>query len=214
MPKTERLSDDVNTDSTPWCRDHRGRTYSLSEFLQLTQAFHGYSAPGVIIGAKMVEIATKHLPSGILFDAICESSKCLPDAVQLLTPCTMGNGWLQIVPLGRYALTLYNKNTGHGIRVYVDPTQLENYPETHYWFFGNKPKRKDKSDILIREIHQAQEEFYRVQEVRIRPEFYAKKPSDRRVICPHCGEAYPAGHGSICRGCNPETGYILKEEMK
>lgn len=214
MPKTDRFSKDLTADPTLWCRDHRGRTYSLEEFLDLTQRFHGYPAPGVVIGAKMVDIALRRMPTGVLFDAVSETSKCLPDAVQLLTPCTTGNGWLRVVPFGRYALTLYDKQSGYGIRVYVDPAQLENYPETRYWFFGNKPKRKDKSDFLIQEIHQAQESFYGVQEVRVTSEFYTKTPSYQRAICPKCGEAYPAGHGPVCRGCSPDTEYILEEETK
>lgn len=202
----------MNPDPTPWCRDHRGHNYSFGDFLELTQTFHGYAAPGVVIGAKMVDMAMKRLPSGILFDAVCESSKCLPDAVQLLTPCTWGNGWLRVVPLGRYALTLFDKHTGQGARVYLNPAQLEPYPETRYWFFGIKPKRKDRSDLLIQEIRQAQGLIYGVQSVRVKQEFLSKEPSDPRAICPKCGEAYPTGHGTVCRGCRPETGYLLQGE--
>jgi formylmethanofuran dehydrogenase subunit E len=210
MPKQDSLAKNLNGDLTPWCRDHRGRAYSFEEFLELTRMFHGYPAPGVVIGAKMVDIAMNRMPSGVLFDAVSETTKCLPDAVQLLTPCTWGNGWLRVMPLGRYALTLFEKNTGHGTRVYVNPAQLEPYPETRYWFYGIKPKRKDKTDLLIREIRQAQDRLYGVQEVRVKPELLSKDPSDRHVICPECREAYPAGHGPICRGCRPETGYLLQ----
>ncbi len=103
----------------PWCRDRRGRGYSFNEFLKLIESFHGYPAPGVLIGAKMVDIAMRRMPAGVLFDVVCESSKCLPDAVQLLTPCTLGNGWLRVQPLGRYALTLFGKRNGRGIRVFL-----------------------------------------------------------------------------------------------
>jgi formylmethanofuran dehydrogenase subunit E len=182
--------------------------------LKVTESFHGYPAPGVLIGAKMVDIAMRRMPAGALFDAVCETSKCLPDAVQLLTPCTSGNGWLRVVPLGRYALTLFDKRSGQGVRVYVDPAGWEPYPETRYWFFGTRPKRKDKSGLLIHEIRQAQDEPYGVQQVHVKQEFLSKAPSDLRTICPECGEAYPAGHGSICRGCRPERSYFLREETK
>lgn len=209
-PKSDLFVKDLNGDSPPWCRDHRGRTYSFEEFLDLTRMFHGYPAPGVIIGAKMVDMAMNRMPSGVLFDAVCETAKCLPDAVQLLTPCTWGNGWLRVVPIGRYALTLYAKNNGRGTRVYVNPAQLEPYPETRYWFYGIKPKRKDKTDLLLQEIRQAQDRLYGVQDVRVQPEFMLKNPSDRRAICPECREAYPAGHGPVCRGCRSETGYLVR----
>jgi formylmethanofuran dehydrogenase subunit E len=210
MPKTDRYDESLSRDETAWCRDHHGRLYSFEEFLELTQKFHGYPAPGVVVGAKMVDIAMQRMPAGVLFDAVCETAKCLPDAVQLLTPCTWGNGWLRVVPLGRYALTLYDKNDGRGIRVYVDPAQVEAYPETRYWFYGIKPKRKDKTDLLLQEIRQAQDQLYGVRDVRVQPEFMKKNPSDRHAICPECGEAYPAGHGPVCRGCRSETGYLLQ----
>ena len=60
---------------------------------------------GVVIGGFMVDMAYKHLPEGVLLDAFCETEKCLPDAIQLLTPCTMGNGWLKVNNIGRFALT-------------------------------------------------------------------------------------------------------------
>ena len=209
-----KSADKLAAELRPWCRDYRGRDYTIDEFLNLTESFHGYPAPGVLIGSKMVDMAIRRMPAGVLFDAVCETSKCLPDAVQLLTPCTWGNGWLRVVPLDRYAVTLFDKRSGKGVRVYVDPAPLESYPETRHWFFGAKPKRKDKSDLLIHEIRQAQDKLYAVQHVRVKPEFLSKAPSDPRAICPECGEAYPTGHGPICRGClgGIGMGYYEREE--
>ena len=85
------------------------------EFMEEARAFHGYPAPGLIIGGYMVELAKRHMPEGVLYDAVSETAHCLPDAVQLLTPCTFGNGWLRVLPFGIYAVTLYDKATG------VDP---------------------------------------------------------------------------------------------
>ncbi len=209
-----RTAQDLPEEIRPWCRDYRGRDYSFDEFLKLTESFHGYAAPGVLIGARMVDIAMRRMPSGTLFDAVCESSKCLPDAVQLLTPCTWGNGWLRVVPMGRYALTLFDKRTGGGIRVFLNPAQLDACSEIRYWFFGIKPKRKDTTDFLLQEIREAQDRLYCVQTVCVKPELLSKKPSAHRAICPDCGEAYPVGHGRICRGCRLETSYIVKEENR
>lgn len=87
------------------------------EFMEEARAFHGYPAPGLIIGGYMVELAKRHMPDGVLYDAVSETAHCLPDAVQLLTPCTFGNGWLRVLPFGIYAVTLYDKATGEGVRV-------------------------------------------------------------------------------------------------
>jgi formylmethanofuran dehydrogenase subunit E len=190
-----------------WCRDHRGRTYSFEDFLKLTESFHGYPAPGVVIGAKMVDMAMRQMTAGTLLDAVCETAKCLPDAVQLLTPCTLGNGWLQVVPLDRYAVTLFDKVHRNGIRVFVDPERLDAYPETRHWFFGIKPKRKDRTSELLGEIERAGENLFGVQSVHVRLEHAAKRPSEPRTVCPDCGEAYPSRHGPSCLACHGKLSY-------
>ena len=78
--------------------------FDFDDFLQQVRSFHGNVAPGVVIGGIMVEMARSHLPEEVLFDAVCETRNCLPDAVQLLTPCSTGNGWLKVVNVGRFAL--------------------------------------------------------------------------------------------------------------
>ncbi|MBW2217489.1 MAG: formylmethanofuran dehydrogenase subunit E family protein, partial [Deltaproteobacteria bacterium] len=81
--------------------------YTFDEFVPIVENFHGFAAPGVLIGGFMVDLALRNLPEGEFFDAVCETPKCLPDAIQLLTPGTIGNGWLKVVNFGRYALSLY-----------------------------------------------------------------------------------------------------------
>jgi formylmethanofuran dehydrogenase subunit E len=81
-------------------------SHSFDEFLQIVKSFHGNVAPGVVIGGIMVAAARRRLPPEVLFDAVCETRNCLPDAIQLLTPCTIGNGWLKVVNVGRFALSL------------------------------------------------------------------------------------------------------------
>ena len=83
--------------------------HTFQEFKDMAAAFHGYPAPGLLIGGYMVEMARAALPEGILFEAVVESRKCLPDAVQLLTPCSTGNNWMKVITLGRYAVSLYDK---------------------------------------------------------------------------------------------------------
>lgn len=82
------------------CRDHQHKTYSFEDTLQLIRRFHGFPAPGLVLGTKMVSYALDHVPQDILFDAICETSSCLPDAVQILTLCTIGNAWLKVIDMG------------------------------------------------------------------------------------------------------------------
>ncbi|MBW2561397.1 MAG: formylmethanofuran dehydrogenase subunit E family protein, partial [Deltaproteobacteria bacterium] len=91
--------------------------HSYEEFLEIVRDFHGSVAPGIVAGGFMIDLALKNLPEDGLFDAISETQSCLPDAIQLLTPCTIGNGWLRVINIGRYAITLFEKYTGAGVRV-------------------------------------------------------------------------------------------------
>ena len=107
--------------------------YTFKEFHQLAENFHGYAAPGLLVGGYMVELAKRHLPEGTLFEAVVESGKCLPDAVQLLTMCSIGNNWMKIHNLGRYAVSLFDKHTGEGVRVSLVPVKMASYPELKAW---------------------------------------------------------------------------------
>ncbi len=182
--------------------------YSFEEFLQLVKSFHGQAAPGVVLGGIMVNAARRLLPAEVLFDAICETRNCLPDAIQLLTPCTIGNGWLKVVNVGRFALTLYDKYGGEGVRVFLDPAKVADWPEINSWFRQLKPKKEQDPDRLLEEIKEAGAEILEWQRVKIRPQFLGKRSRGRMIICPLCREAYPAQDGGICRGCQGEVPYL------
>lgn len=181
--------------------------YSFDEYIHLVKSFHGHIAPGMVIGGIMVDAALKNTPPGEFFDALCETENCLPDAVQLLTPCTVGNGWLRIVNYGRYAVTLYEKYTGEGVRVYLDSSTLDAWPAINEWFFKLKPKKEQNPEKLYEQISQAGEDLCKIQNVTIHPRFMEKRSKGRTVICPLCGEAYPSRDGEICRGCGDEKPY-------
>ena len=123
------------------------RPFDMEEYLHLVQSFHGHAAPGVLVGGFMVHAARARIPEAVVFDAICETPVCLPDAIQLLTPCTVGNGWLKIINLGGFALSLYDKDQGDGFRVFLDPKKLDNWSEIKTWFFELKPKVRTKHRI-------------------------------------------------------------------
>jgi formylmethanofuran dehydrogenase subunit E len=181
--------------------------YSFEEYIHLVKSFHGNIAPGMIIGGFMVDKALGNTPAGELFDAICETPSCLPDAVQLLTPCTIGNGWLRVLNLGRYAVTLYEKYGGEGIRVYIDSSKLDAWPAIKEWLFKLKPKKLQNSKVLFEQIRNAGFELCGIQNVRVHSRFLEKRSKGSISICPICGEAYPLKDGNICRACDNEKPY-------
>ncbi|NLJ26548.1 MAG: trehalose-binding protein [Deltaproteobacteria bacterium] len=183
-------------------------SYSYEEFLRLVESFHGYMAPGVLIGGFMVDLARKHIPEGTLFDAISETPKCLPDAIQLLTPCTTGNGWLKVINLGRYALSLFDMHEGNGVRVFLDPKKLDAWPEIKTWLFKLKAKIDQDKERLLDEIRRAGQDILGLQAIQVRAEHLRKRRRRQIDTCILCGEAYPTRDGGICRGCQGETPYL------
>ncbi len=183
-------------------------TYTYEEYLERLQAFHGSLAPGLIIGGFMVELALKSFPKGELFNTICETSKCLPDALQLLVVSTIGNGRLAVLDFGRFALTLYGKDSGMGVRVYLDSRKIERYPEIKSWYFKLKPKKEQDMPLLLSQIRSAGEGILGLQQVRVRPETLKRKKMGPVANCPFCGEAYPAQDGTACRACQGESPYL------
>lgn len=183
-------------------------TYSYEEYVHLVKSFHGSLAPGLLIGGFIVDLALKNLPEGEFFDAICETPVCLPDAVQLLTPCTIGNGWMKVFDFGRFAVTLYEKSGGEGVRVYLDMEKLKKWPEAHAWFMKLKTKKEQDFELLMGQIKEAGHEMLSVQRVRVEPEKLARPRLGRVAICPKCGEAYPIRDGDSCRACGGESPYL------
>jgi len=181
------------------------RSYTYEKYVEMAKEFHGYEAPGIIMGGFMIDLAYRHLPEEGLFDALCEAPKCLPDAVQLLTPCTIGNGWLSVVNVGRFALTLYDKHTGEGVRVSIDPKKLENWPEIKVWFLKLKPKHEQDTKRLLEEIRQAGDTIASIMRVKVAKRLLQKPRRGGITICSRCGEAYPAADGPICLGCTGDS---------
>ena len=182
-------------------------SYTIEDYLNLVRSFHGYLAPGLITGGFMVDLGMRNLPEGILFDAISETGSCLPDAIQLLTPCTIGNGWLSIVNFGRYAVTLYEKYSGRGVRGYLDTEKLNNWPEVRDWYLKKKKKDQQDAEVLFAQIKEAGHQLLSVQKVQVEPEKVRRKKMGPVGICPACGEAYPLKDGGKCMNCQGATPY-------
>ncbi|HLZ19072.1 MAG TPA: formylmethanofuran dehydrogenase subunit E family protein [Smithellaceae bacterium] len=181
--------------------------YSYEEYLNQVKSFHGNLAPGLIIGGFMVDLAMKNLPEGEFFDAICETPVCLPDALQILTPCTFGNGWLSVAPFGKFAVTLYEKYNGKGIRVYLDMEKLKAWPEIHDWYLKKKKKHEQNPELLLAQIKEAGHGLLSIQNVQVEPEKIRRKKLGPVAVCPVCNEAFPARDGDKCRSCQGETPY-------
>jgi len=155
----------------------------------------------------MVDLALKNLPEGRFFSAICETPACLPDFVKLLTTCTIRNGWLTVLDFGRFAVTLYERTSGNGVRMYLDMNKLEKWSEVQGWFLKPKTDKDQDFALLMDQIREAGHAMLSVQHVCIEPERLQRKRMSPVVTCPACGEAYSVRDGDRCRSCSGESPY-------
>jgi formylmethanofuran dehydrogenase subunit E len=168
--------------------------------------FHTYPAPGVLIGAFMVDYAMELL--GVNSDkklyGVCETPKCLPDALQVLAHCTIGNNRLTIAPIGKFAITLNapsEDETTHAVRVYVDLEKLKKYPVIDTWY-ANSPAydKHTMKGALQDEIFRAGRTILSFEQVRVTVK---RKKKWASVTCPGCGETVPDYliEGDHCGAC-------------
>ena len=182
--------------------------FSFEEYIKDAEAFHGFAAPGLLVGGFMVSKAMRHFPPGVLYEALCETSKCLPDAIQLLTPCTIGNGRLRIISLGRFALSLFNKDTGSGVRVFPNPAKVESWLELKAWYMKLKTKHEQDLNLLISQIKQAGEEILEQQPIQDQAGgLQEDQPGANGPLSCLQGD-FPAATGRSCLACQGESPYV------
>ena len=186
--------------------------YNYDEFLEKLKSFHGSTGPGLIIGGFMIDLACQSLPVEEIAGAVCETHKCLPDAIQLLTPCTIGNGKLKLIDSGRFALTLCDKNQSKGVRVFVDAPKLENWQEIKKWFFNLIPKKDQNFRLLLQQIKEAGANICSLQHVTVDISF-KKVYLTEYTICPQCREAYRASDGKMCPNCQGQKSYYSPQVL-
>ncbi|TFG43950.1 MAG: tRNA CCA-pyrophosphorylase [Syntrophobacterales bacterium] len=172
----------------------------IERVLEETTNFHGFPAPGVVIGAVMVDLAREQIGPGIEADAIVETLRCLPDAVQLFTACTLGNGWMRVLDWDRFALTLYDRATRRGCRVWLDAAKTAAHPTIHDWFLKRVPKNALPLETLLGKILEARRAVLSCRSVIV-TDFLRRPKKEAVAICPGCGEAFDPRAGDCCKGC-------------
>jgi formylmethanofuran dehydrogenase subunit E len=179
---------------------------SYDEFIGAIERFHGWKAPGVIIGGLMVDLAQEYIAPGAEADAIVETIHCLPDAVQIFTPCTFGNGWMKVLDWDKFALTLYDKKKLEGVRVWLDLEKTRRFPDVYNWYMRLVPKSDLPLGVLLKSIEEAERNMLSFAPVRV-TRYQGKNRKGEIVICSRCGEAYPTSQGDTCLACRGKAYY-------
>jgi formylmethanofuran dehydrogenase subunit E len=184
----------------------------LEACLQIIENFHGWKAPGLVLGLFMVDLAQELIGAQTEADAIVETRHCLPDAIQLFTPCTVGNGWMKILDWDKFALSLYDRRTHHGFRVWVDLEKMRRYPKLFKWYMRLIPKKDLPLDVLLGVILEAGRRVLSSNAITM-TRFYDRVKKTDINVCPVCNEAFTADQGPICLACKGDGYYECHSTM-
>ena len=163
--------------------------------------FHSWLSPGLVIGIFMVDLAKEILGPRELIDAVVETKACVPDAIQLMTRCTYGNGWMVTKEWGKMALTLFDKKQRDGVRVFVDLEKVKKYPLIYQWYMNEGEVDKNR---VTEELLDIERDILSWQRVKV---IHTKDKKGDLKTCPSCGETYPARDGELCQRCSGSSNY-------
>lgn len=192
--------------------ESRGSSPELIEDFKRCIDFHTFAAPGLLVGVFMVDYAMELLdvPRGEKIYGVCESKKCLPDALQVVAHCTIGNNRLRVIPIGKFAITMNGPADApyvNGIRVFVDGDKIERYPTFALWYtkdplFDPRTRGID----LIDEVIDAGRDMLSCERVRVK---VPQKWPWKSAICSICGEMVPDNLlvDGACSDCRSQSYY-------
>lgn len=179
------------------------------EQLKIAGDFHGEICGGIAIGTKLamyglelmeMELNKRHKNLVVFL----EIDRCMADAVQAVTKCSMGKRSLKQMYYGKFAATFYNTNTDEAIRIVdADANKQEKEKET-------------KEEMIKRFRETPAEELFTVQKVKVDiPEPQKPGAEHSSVWCSVCGEKVGDERHLIidgkpvCRPCSENPYYEI-----
>ena len=167
-------------------------------YLKKASDFHRHTCVGIALGTRITLAAMKSLglkpgekhKNLIVFTEI---DRCMTDAVQAITGCSLGRRSLKYMDYGKFAATFVNLDTGKAVRGTV---------KEHY---GND---KPLEEILKLLAGIPDDKLVTLQEVTVNiAEKDLPGPPKQKAVCATCGEAIMDGRGitdgdkTLCRTC-------------
>lgn len=192
--------------------ESRGTSPELMEDFRRCIDFHTFAAPGLLVGVYMVDYALELLkiPRGKKIYAVCETTKCLPDPLQVMAHCTTGNHRLRVLPIGKFAITMNGPADApyvNGIRVSLDGDKIERYPTFALWYTKDPLfDPRTRGNDLIDEIIGAGRDFLTAERVRVK---VPQKWPWKSAVCSICGEMVPDNLlvNGACSDCRSQSYY-------
>ena len=182
------------------------------EQLEIAGNFHGEICGGIAIGTKLamyglelmgMELNKRHKNLMVFL----EIDRCMSDAIQAVTKCSMGKRSLKQMYYGKFAVTFYNMDTKEALRISdADANKKKKIKET-------------KEEMIERFKNTPADELFKVEKVKIDfPESQMPGNPHRAAWCSICGEKVSdgmhllRGGKPICKSCAEGSYYELIED--
>lgn len=168
----------------------------LAADLKKAEAFHGHVCTGIVFGVRIARLGLSHLgiddPSQNRdFMVFVEADRCLSDAVQSVTGCSLGRRRLKWYDYGKMAATFVDMNSKEGVRIITAAPQMD-----------------DGGDPIGFWDQYSDQQLFKVEPVTVdlKPEDLPGRPL-RSIICEGCGEKVNDGRElqvdgrALCHAC-------------
>ncbi len=167
-------------------------------YLKKAGDYHGHICPGIALGTKMTLAAMKALEldpdvKNKNLIVYVEVDRCMTDAVQAITGCSLGHRSLKYTDYGKFAAAFINLDTGKALRASIRESFNSSGPiEEVCWVIAQTAD----SDLVV------------LQKVKISiPDMDLPGPPKHKSFCTNCGERIMDGREiirngkPICRAC-------------
>lgn len=187
--------------------------------VELATNLHGHLAPGIALGLRMSEIALlrldvkkgdKHLIG------ISETARCLADAMQAATGCTLGHGNAFVEDYGKLAITIEDARTKRGMRVALKEDAKKFSLLMNKWMMRLGKLTHEEEEELGMQLLNIDEKYLLIQDVEVNKDQNFEKSAIS--ICSKCGESIPLGlavlkeNKAYCKACNGQGYYKIKKD--
>lgn len=170
-------------------------------------ALHGHLAPGIALGIRMSLEAMERLGARKgekKLIAVSETARCLADAMQVTTGCTMGHGNAFVEDYGKLAITLARVDTKRGVRVALRRDAHGLSPLMRRWMLREGRLTKEEEVALAEELLRLDGRYLDVEEIEI--QMPPKFENTRILACERCGDLIPEAFAvreekTYCKRC-------------
>src|SRR3972149_3896390 len=191
------------------------------KIVNLAIDLHGHLAPGIALGLRMSEIALSRMNTkkgDKYLIGISETARCLADAMQAATGCTLGHGSAFVEDYGKLALTLGDIRTKKGVRVALKDDANKHSTLMNKWMMRLGKLSHEEEDELGMQLLDMEEKRFFIQDVEInRGQNFEKK---KIIQCGDCGELIPESlterkeNKIYCKSCRGTAYYRLLNGRK